>query len=78
MQVSLPVMPDGRPFGLSFEQTQNPDLKGDLTVIRVIRVLPQSLAAVAGVRVGDELVAVGHVKVGLLSGHFRQQVRCRK
>ena len=72
--VSLPVMPNGQPFGISFIQTPDPDLTRDLTVIRVLKIQPQSLAALAGVRVGDELVAVGSAKVGLYSPQFRQQV----
>ena len=72
--VSLPVMPNGQPFGISFIQTPDPDLTRDLTVIRVLKIQPQSLAALAGVRVGDELVEVGSAKVGLYSPQFRQQV----
>ena len=70
------MMADGHPLGISFAQTQDSDSTDALTVIRVVQVQAQSVAAIAGVQAGDELVAVGHVGVGLRSPHFRDQVSC--
>ena len=74
LMVSLPVLPNGPPFGLSLTQSKDPDSTKNLTVIRVLQVQPQSAAAIAGVRPGDELVKVGWSKVGLHSPQFLQKV----
>ena len=70
------MLPNGAPFGISLVQKEDLDLTKDLTLIRVLRVQPQSAAAIAGVRPGDELVQVGQSEVGLRSPQFLQKVAC--